>query len=236
MDNTAEQTPRGAQKIASQESIQVELNRSLELTPDPEVRALLADGIRTQVTEGLVHPYQAVLHYLFRHFEGEDGELSRKALEDNPEAFRLNELRRAYEDLKSPLSMISEAGSPLSCEKHGWIYAGSVETEGNRIFSPQELASNGLKASHKRKLGDPVENGYLQPANPGSLDEARVLLYRQVRIAEMMLEFIVTKPLSCEHERIRDTDGTELPTVQELTFRAQQSMDQLKLTGSPISN
>lgn len=231
MDITVEPATWAVEKIATQKSIQVEVDQMLERTPDPEIQRLISTGLRTRLIDELQLPYQAILHYLFRHYSGEDGELSPKALKKNPEALALNELRKAYQDLGGALSRIVSASLslPLSCNKHGSIYAGGVESAGNRIFSPQDLAANGLKATAGRGLNSELKGDLA--ATPGSISEAAQLLSEQVRIAKSALTTIVGSELSCEHERIQD-----VPTPAEVALEAQRSIDGLKLTGSPIAD
>lgn len=227
-------TTTSAGIIATQESLTSELLRHLEATPDPAVQTLVAEGIRKTLEERLWDPYEAVRHYLFRLHEQKDGGSIHASINANPKSLGINQIRRSFEELFPALSAIFSGGD-LSCEKHGSIYAGGFESQANRIYTPQEIASRALtQASYrdgKRILPEPKGGKIVT----GSIEEAAELLNLQFEIAKVALETIVRGELSCQHEAVKLTDGSIAPTAVEVAITAYTTIREIKLTGSPVA-
>lgn len=120
--------------------------RTFSDVENEEHRKLIADAYRSSLLVS-TDPGMVIRRRLSR-YENEDGTVSIPKEERLDRALHLLLIRR---DVASAgLGVI--ATSNLSCGDHHVVYAGGVESEGNRIFTAQEIAQNSLDDLEKLGL------------------------------------------------------------------------------------
>lgn len=117
-------------------------------------RKLIADAYRDSLLVS-TDPGMVIRRRLSR-YEKKDGTVSIPKEERLARALQLLLIRRDV--ASAALGVI--ANSNLSCGDHHVVYAGGVKSEGNRIFTAQEVAKNGLDDLTERGLLEhlPVED------------------------------------------------------------------------------
>lgn len=113
-------------------------------------RKLIADAYRKSLLVS-TDPGMVIRRRL-SHYEQEDGTVSIPREERLDRALHLLLIRRDV--ASAALKLI--ASSKLSCGDHHLVYAGGVKSEGNRIFTAQEVAQNGLDDLDARGLLEPL--------------------------------------------------------------------------------
>lgn len=109
-------------------------------------RKLIADAYRDSLLVS-TDPAMVIRRRLSR-YENADGTVSIPKEERLDRALHLLLIRRDV--ATAALTLI--ASSKLSCGDHDVVYAGGVKSEGNRIFTAQKVAKNGLKDLAERGL------------------------------------------------------------------------------------
>lgn len=131
-----------AESFDREKWVQRELERMLSYLPefDGETRELLAENLREKIEEQLDDPAQFLKYRLESRWTQPDGKLDIPADELEDRAIRAVLMQLAV--AKGSLELIVRGD--LSCS-HAPRYAGGVVSEGNRIFTAEEVAFNGLQ-------------------------------------------------------------------------------------------